>query len=88
MKKFEYRLEELHIDIKSALNPAYTELHDQLEEKLKTCVKNSWKKQQNIIKLNKSVSQNWEKHERDTHFERLLLSKDTALLNCTIKEEI
>ena len=34
MKKFEYRLEELHIDIKSALNPAYTELHDQLEEKL------------------------------------------------------
>ena len=58
------------------------------EEKLKTYVKNSWKKQQNIIKLNKSVSQNWEKHERDTHFERLLLSKDTALLNCTIKEEI
>ena len=34
MKKFEYRLEEVHIDIKSALNPAYTELHDQLEEKL------------------------------------------------------
>ena len=44
MKKFEYRLEELHIDIKSALNPVYTELHDQLEEKL-----NELKDQNDVI---------------------------------------
>ena len=43
MKKFEYRLEELHIDIKSALNPAYTELHDQLEEKLNELGKEGWR---------------------------------------------
>ena len=43
MKKFEYRLEELHIDIKSALNPVYTELHDQLEEKLYELGKEGWR---------------------------------------------
>ena len=43
MKKFEYRLEELHIDIKSALNPVYTELHDQLEEKLNELGKEGWR---------------------------------------------
>ena len=34
MKKFEYKLEELNIDIKSALNPELKDLHQQLEEKL------------------------------------------------------
>ena len=34
MKKFEYRLVDLPIDIKAALNRKYIELHEKLEEKL------------------------------------------------------
>ncbi len=43
MKKFEYRLEELQIDIKTALNPDCTELHEQLEGKLNKLGKEGWR---------------------------------------------
>lgn len=43
MKKFEYRLEKLQIDIKSALNPECTQLHHQLQEKLNELGEEGWR---------------------------------------------
>ena len=43
MKKFEYKLETLNIDIRSALNPEYTDLHQQLEERLNELGKDGWR---------------------------------------------
>ena len=43
LKKFEYKLETLNIDIRSALNPEYTDLHQQLEERLNELGKDGWR---------------------------------------------
>lgn len=43
MKKFEYKLEELKIDIKSALNPELKDLHQQLEVKLNELGQEGWR---------------------------------------------
>jgi len=43
MKKFEYRLVELPIDIKVALSPKYSELHEKLEEKLNELGQEGWR---------------------------------------------
>ena len=43
MKRFEYRLEELPIDIKAVLHPNQIELQHQLKEKLNELGKDGWR---------------------------------------------
>lgn len=43
MKKFEYRLVEIAVDVKEALNPKYSHLHEKLEKKLNELGQEGWR---------------------------------------------